>query len=332
MIRFQCNPYFTAVLSVALLCACDKPPKAPDLSSAQPTRIVVDAGAGAAPATPMPAETPAVADPLQGCEDTLLDEAVDSGRILVANCATSTNAEVRFVHKDGQNTRVNAYKVDSQAYAAIVDATVKLWGQKVVSVDLSQERDGTLVIASWNGSDFVVSSVDYRTGDEESLGLDYKDHSFLLTTKAAGTEKLTEVDRGADKGRYRRETVVCRIEAKGKFAQSLDLTVNVAGRVNALGYVGMTPQETGALSCSIDADRADGETTWTDNNGETVIAFKGDGKDGEPNRITIRSQMGLYTVDFEVRASDFCGQSSVTATQIKLQAGDAICKSVELTD
>jgi len=293
---------------------------------------VAAAGASATTAVPAPAGTRAVAGPLQGCEDILLDEAVGSRRIIVANCATATDAEIRFVHKDGANTGVDAYKMDSQAYSAIVDATAQFWDKKVVSVDLAQERGGTLVIANWNGSDFRITKVDYSTGDEESLGVDYKNASFFLTTKASGTEKLTEVTRGADKGLYRREAVACQIDAKGKFAQYLDLTVNAAGRVNALGYVGLTPQETGALSCSIDADRADGETRWTDKHGEIVIAFKDDGKDDEPNRVTIRSQNGLYTVDFELRVSHFCGQSSVSATQIKLQAGEATCKSAKLTD
>lgn len=330
MIPFKRNSFVMAVLSIALLCACEKAPKAQGAPSAQLAQAI--SSASTAPAAAAPVETQAAADPLQGCEDTLLDEAAGSGRILVANCTTTADAEIRFVHKDGANTRVDAFKMDSQVYSAIVDATAKLWDKKVVSVDLAQERGGTLVIANWNGKDFVVSNVDYHTGDEESLGVDYKNAGFVLTTKQNGTEKLIEVTLGEDKGRYRREAFSCRIDAKGKFAQSLDLTVNAAGRVNALGYVGMTPQETGAFSCSIDADRGDGDTTWADKNGETVVAFKGDGKDDEPNRITIHSEKGLYTVDLEVRVSDFCGQSSVSATQIKLQVGEATCKSAELTD
>ncbi|WP_394538501.1 hypothetical protein PRJ39_22825 [Lysobacter enzymogenes] len=162
--------------------------------------------------------------------------------------------------------------------------------------------------------------------------MEYQNAAFVLGTKANGKEKLMQVTDGEDKGRYRRESVDCQVDAKGKFSQSLELTVNAAGRVNGLAYVGLTPQETGAFSCLIDADRANGESEWTDRNGETVVAFKGGGEDDEPNRIRIRSAKGRYTVDFEVKMSDFCGQSSVSATQIVLQSGKKTCKSVEVTD
>lgn len=329
MIRSRSGPFITTALSAALLCACDKVPNAQD---AQGPQSVPVAAADVGAAAPASSRTQLALDPLQGCDETLLDEATDRGRILVATCPTASEAEIRFVHKDGANVRVGAFKMDSVAYSAVTDANAKLWDKNVVSVDLARERGGTLVVADWNGADFVVSQVPYRTGDEESLGLEYRNAAFVLSTEANGQERLTQVTEGEDKGRYRRESVACRADAKGKFSQSLELTINAAGRVNALAYIGLTPQDTGAFSCSIDADRADGESVWTDENGETVVAFQGDGEDDEPNRIRIRSAKGLYTVDFEVKVSGFCGQSSVSATQIVLQSGEKTCKSVEVTD
>lgn len=257
MIRSQSGPFIAMALSAALLCACDKAPNAQDVQGPQSVPVAAaDVGAAA----PAPSRTQVALDPLQGCDETLLDEAAERGRILVATCPTASEAEVRFVHKDGANVRVGAFKMDSASYSAIADATAKLWDKKVVSVDLAQERGGTLVVADWNGADFVVSTVPYRSGDEESLGLEYQNAAFVLSTKANGKERLTQVTEGEDKGRYRRESVACQADAKGKFRQSLELTVNAAGRVNGLAYVELTPQDTGAFSSSIDADRADGES------------------------------------------------------------------------
>lgn len=318
------------VLSVALLSSCDQVPMTQDVPTPRLARTI--ASTGTTPEASAVVEKQSADDPLEGCDAPWFDQVAGSGRILIVDCETPAGGEVRFVHKDGENGRVKAFQMDAQASSAIVDSNAKLWDNKIVSVDFAAERGGMLLIANWTGKDFVLSNVNYYTGDEESLGLDYKDNSFFLTTERNGTERFTEVTQGQDKGRYLRETVSCEIKAKGHFDQVLDLSVNTAGRINAVGYLGITPQESGAFSCSIDADRSDGETTWTEENGETVVAFKGDGEDDELNRIFIRSEKGLYTVDFAVKVADFCGQSSVSATQIQLQSGEKICKSAELRD
>ncbi|WP_394538502.1 hypothetical protein PRJ39_22830 [Lysobacter enzymogenes] len=125
------------MLSGALLCACGKMPSA---RNAQDARLGHAAAADVAvDPVPVPArlEAQAAADPLQGCDETLLDETTDRGRILVATCPEGAEAEVRFVQKDGANVHGSAFRMDSASYSAIVDAGAKLWDKKVVSVDLA---------------------------------------------------------------------------------------------------------------------------------------------------------------------------------------------------
>lgn len=312
-------------LLLLVLGACNEAPHTPLAPGAKLRATTVAVEQRVVPSGPATAE-----DPLVGCDDVMLDQAIDSDRFRVAVCVADTGHELRFVRQAAQATQINVLGVDDIDYEAVVDVTAHLWDKHLLTLDFAQERDGRVVIANWDGARFVVSSAAYHTADEESLGLDYRDGAFLLTTALNGQQRLLEVPVGEDKGKFRVEAVSCKLNADGKFPQALDLTVNTDGRVVALSYLGVTPAAEGSTSCSIDADRADDQTAWVDDGRKTSIAFYGDAN-AAATRIRIHSEGGgSYTVDFEGSTSPFCGQSSLMARRIKLMAGQRACQAVEL--
>lgn len=272
-------------------------------------------------------------DSLSGCDETLLDKSVKDGRFLVAQCQTRTGYELRFVRIVDDHADVVAYSLDDANAGAIVESTATLWDSYLVSVNLAQERGGELIIGNWRAGNVVFSQVPYMTKDEETLGLDYRDRTFFISTQAKSERRLVEVSAGGDAGKFKAETHTCTVDAGSGKVQTVVLSVDAQGRAIGVTYVGVTPQLNGTTtSCALNADRDDTDVLWIDIGRETLVDLGPHFDDGGNDRIRISSAGGTYSLGFDVRPSRHCGHSSVLAREITLEVGRTVCTSVALSD
>lgn len=279
------------------------------------------------------------AKPLRGvlddCGEILLDQSSKAGRFRVGICPAKAGgkaaAELRFVNQHATAAEIAIHPVGT--LEAVVASEAKLWDGHLVSVDLAQERGGELVLGNWRQGAFVISHVPYATGDEEALGLTFRDAAFFISTESKGEQRLVEVESGEGAGAFQVEKASCRWEPATGLTQVMQLALNTQGRVNGLVYVGLTPQQNGTItSCSLVVDRDDGATRWTDDEEETLIDLEAEGPAGAVGRVRIRLDRGRYTVDFDLVPSRFCGQSSVHARSITLDPRTPDCELVMLAD
>lgn len=272
-------------------------------------------------------------DSLSGCDETLLDKSVKDGRFLVAQCQTRTGYELRFVRIVDDHADVVAHSLDDATAGAIVESTATLWDSDLVSVNLAQERGGELIIGNWRAGNVVFSQVPYMTKDEETLGLDYRDRTFFISTQAKSERRLVEVSAGGDAGKFKAETHTCTVDAGSGKVQTVVLSVDAQDRAIGVTYVGVTPQLNGTTtSCTLEADRDDADVLWTDIGRETLVDLGPHFDGGGNDRIRISSAGGTYSLGFDVRPSRHCGHSSVLAREITLEVGRTVCTSVVLSD
>ena len=63
----------------------------------------------------------------------------------------------------------------SEAQALVDEPRLRLWGERLLTLELPAERGGSLLLANWNGSAFAISRQAYAGGDEEVLQQDWRD-------------------------------------------------------------------------------------------------------------------------------------------------------------
>lgn len=243
---------------------------------------------------------------------------------------------VRFVHRgaDGQVTADHA--VDRDSYSATAgEIAPQFWDGHVVTVDLAQERDGTLLIASLVGERIVVTARSYHTSDDDSLVLAWYDGALVTTTEADGQLRLVEM--GADQaapGTFEQESLACKGETDGGTEHSIRLAIDTDGRVTGLDYLSLSPAVDGTMmSCTIKAERGDGDSEWSYNGrgGSTVaLGTFEQGEEDSRDRVRIERDEELYDVVVDAEPVPYCGQSAQLARRIVLRPGSRRCDSVAL--
>lgn len=342
-----------------VLCACDTPPPPAAMAASRPIAPVpaksapkVDAATTALTQAPGAAGTTAAAGDVEG-EDTAGDPSAcaletfafssPQGSFGMVACALSEDdpqapAEFRFVHRDAKGDIDGVQYVDRDTLEATVDETEpKFWDGHIMTLDLPQERGGVLLIANWTGKHFATSAYQYMSGEEDGLQLAWHDGAFLVTTSTDGVRRLLPGDAGsAEPDVFAQESLSCEDASRDGLTQDLSLAVDTRGEVTGVSYLATTPAGDGtANSCSVDANREDGDTDWGASvNGAQLVTWKDgdvreDGSMAEPSRLSITRKDGSYTLDLQVRHSSFCGQSSALASKIVLKRGQRTCAKVE---
>lgn len=248
--------------------------------------------------------------------------------------------ELRFIHHGPSGDTASVYALDADGYAPTTDIRVQLWDNRLLTVNLMQERGGHLVLAHWRGGTFAYSGWAYDSGDEETAALDFHDGALWVRTATDGTQRLHEDSTPGTETPHAfvPDALTCE-HRDDALTTTLQLVVDTAGRVRALDYLTLTPASDGtAYSCSVQARRHDGDTAWSDaKDGLTTIAWNDanadDGGPPDASRLRLTRHGDDYTLDLrELRHASFCGQSAAMARSIALRKGALACTRVALSD
>lgn len=303
-----------------------------------PTPADAATGAVSSPVLTAPAAYPA-ADP--GCRSVSQSQAFSSrqGTFAAVECAVKAEdggVTLHFTHRGEAGGAIGTYRIDPDTLQAVVSDTLfgglKFWDGHILTLDLPQERGGSLIIANWTGQAFVFSEYAYETGDEDSMELRWDDGGFLIETIAQGKRRL-RLAGPSDPGRFAQEALACSLGA-GRQMTRLALPVDVRGDITGLSYTSSTPAADGtALGCAVDAENGDGQAEWRPDRNGLLIIFERDPEDTpdgpeDPDRVRITRKDDVVTVDFDLFPPHFCGQSSEMARQIVLKKGTSTCAAV----
>lgn len=333
--------WMLVAVAVLALCACDM--------ASGPAAASPDPVASASAEVPL-AATPAVdgderiVKQAPACPPQAPTFTSSHGSFGVMQCELAEDdpeapAQFQFLHRGPDGDTVGVQAIDRETLSATVDETApKFWDGHIVTLDLPQERGGVLLIANWTGKQFAVSSYPYGSGDEDGLELDWQDGGFLVTTSTDGKRRLLAGSAdSAEPGAFAQEALTCTDESDNGPSQDVTLAIDTHGDVSKLSYLASTPAVDGtSLSCSVDANRDDGNTQWSTTASGTQVITWADGEAGtegsgevEPSRVSIVRKGDLYTLDVQVQHAMFCGQSSELASRIVLKRGLKTCVKVE---
>lgn len=252
--------------------------------------------------------------------------------------AMSPPVELRFQHRGPDGETSETYAVDADAYSAIVDDRLRpqFWGGHLVTLDLRYERGGLWLIGNWTGSSFVVTPYAYASGDEDGLDVKWDRDAFVVTTVPEGERRVTAHDSGGDAepGYFMTESTTCTMATDAAVTHKLRLGLGTDGRVIELEYASAVPVGDGThAACLIQAGSGDYASDWTRaGNGDTTvdIASEDDGVPGSQLRIRRNEAGDTYTVDFDVVAQAFCGNSDAIARQVVLRRDAPACVAVRM--
>ncbi|MGB3288177.1 MAG: hypothetical protein WBA83_02760 [Burkholderiaceae bacterium] len=247
-------------------------------------------------------------------------------------------AVFQFFHRGKKGDTLGTYWGSQDTLAAVISDELqdglKFWDGHILTLDLPEERGGVLVIANWTGKQFVISEYAYQTGDEDSMELSWLDGAFIVKTEADGKRRLL-AGHDANAGAFAQEALACSW-GKGQSTQSLSLPIDMRGEVTGVSYAGTTPAPDGtAYVCLVDVKRDDGRAEWVQEKDGVLIVFNADDtavQDGpsDPDRLRVTHKADVFTLDLDVFAPRYCGQSARMARQISMKKGDPTCTSVEL--
>jgi hypothetical protein len=179
MILFmQSIPVRLAVSLIAAswcLVGCNHPGNPPlasaDSSSAPPT--------AAATVTFAPQEHQNSSGTTSSCSNMLLNKSDQYATYSVHEnlCERGGKMEWQIRH----NNVSAMYSLPADQAEAIGRTSAKYWGDGLITIDLPEERGGTVIIAKWSGDKWLLQNVHYTTGDDESLVLEYEKHVLRMT-------------------------------------------------------------------------------------------------------------------------------------------------------
>lgn len=275
------------------------------------------------------------------CQPLAADISGSDGSFAILECLPASDDEkapvtLRFVHRDSGGEVMTDHRIDREAYSATVNNIAPtLWDGHVVTVDLAQERGGTLLIANLFDGRIIVTARPYQTSDDDSLVLAWDDGALVTITETDGQLRLVELraDQAAP-GAFEQESLACTGEADGGTEHSIRLAIDTDGRVTGLDYFSLSPAVDGTMmSCTILAERGDGDSEWIYNGrgGSTVAlgSFE-EGEEDTRDRVRIERDEELYDVELDANSFPYCGQSAQLARRIILRPGAKRCDSVTL--
>lgn len=246
-------------------------------------------------------------------------------------------AVLQFLHRGATGDTLDTYVVGQDMLDAVTSDSLleglKFWGGHVLTLDLPQERGGVLVIANWTGRQFAISEYAYQTGDDDSMELSWLDGAFIVQTQPEGKRRLLTTNEPVP-GAFAQEAMACS-KGSGQAMQALHLAIDMSDEITGVSYMGTTPAPDGtAYVCSVDVTRDDGQAEWSQENSTLLIRFNQDEVDthdgpSDPDRLQITRKDDVYTLDLDLFAPRYCGQSARMARQIRLKKGDANCVSVQ---
>ena len=190
---------------------------------------------------------------------------------------------------------------------------------------LPSERDGTVLVGNLTGGKLALTASDYISGEEDGPPTVRLENGRLTVATPAGSIALveeTDPDAETPHG-FVADSLACKTEDDAG-STDIRLPVDAEGRITGLHYLSTMP---GGNSCSMDADRDDGDTTWSDRGNRTDIVWN---DQDYPSHVTITRNGDDITIDASrTSPTPFCGQSAQLADVIKLRRGTASCTSVK---
>ena len=268
----------------------------------------------------------------------------------MVQCAPESDApdarvELRFTHRgqagDSRDT-IASHWLDAETLAAVVNQEApRFWDGHILTLDLPEERGGALLIANWNGQQFVISEYRYQTGDEDGMQLAWQDGGFLVTTVPDDQRRLlATIAADGTPGAYAQEALSCSHGAQPQARHGLRLALDTSGRITGVEYDSTTPAPDGTVYvCSVQASRSDGQSAWQASaNGDLQVTFADDdsadpgSRPEQPDRLRLSHRGDSYTFDLDLFQPRFCGQSSVMAKTISLERGSSQCSALVLPD
>ncbi|MDN5781365.1 MAG: hypothetical protein L0H23_04980 [Luteimonas sp.] len=339
--RMQKWPAWLARGCLLMFAGCDRAPA--------PATAVAHSAPAPADAMPVAARapgTPAWKSPGAGCS--VLEPSFSSpqGAFRVLAClpgaASATReaapkpVELRFQHLGPDGEATEAYALDADAYSAITEDPVpRFWDGHLLTLLLQQERGGLWLIGNWTGHAFVVTPYAYATGDEDGIEVAWRDDGFLVTTEPEGQRRVVAAGPGSQPGQYANESVACSETVDG-VAHALRLGLDTDGSVIELEYSSAFPAGDGtSRACLIQARRGDSASDWArSGNGDITVDLASDDDSMPGSQLRIHADEGLdaYTVDLDVIASAFCGQSDAVAREVVLKVDAPRCASIRMPD
>lgn len=305
------------------LTAC-KPPDDASASSPSPfSSSPPTAAASAADAPAHPADTRCVK-----LGDWL---AASKGRVEPTNSIEDDAWVARVSVTVAGKTYSDSAHLPADALQAVVieDEDIPDWtmvcGGHVFIIALPSERDGTVLVGNLSGGKLALTATAYPSGEEDGPPAVEFTGSTLTVRTGAGAIRLVETtdpDAETPHG-FIQEALACTAEDDAG-STNIQLPIDASGRITGLHYLSVMP---GGNSCSMDAGRSDGDTTWTDRGDRTDIVWN----DAEhPSRVSITRSGDAITIDASrTSPMPFCGQSAQLADVIKLRRDSPTCTSVE---
>lgn len=253
--------------------------------------------------------------------------------------ATLPPIELRFQHRGPGGETSGTYAIDADSYSAIVDRLQpRFWDGHLVTLKLRYERGGLWLIGNWTGSGFVVTQYPYATGDEDGLEVKWDRDAFIVTTVPEGERRVTAHDRGGDAepGYFMTESTTCTTAADAAAAQRLRLGLDTDGWVIELEYTSAVAAGDGTnAACLVQAGNGDYASDWARaGNGDTTVDIPSEDDSVPDSQLRIhRNEEGhTYTVDFDVVARTFCGNSDAIARRVVLKRGVDACVAVRMSE
>lgn len=318
--RFIATAIATATL-LAALTACSggdggSSPAADRMSSASLPAVSSDSGCTI------------LADPVQG----------RTGSYSVYECLPPDydprgGVRLHFVLDSAGHRSTADYTLEASTYSAVLRRPVpRLWEGYIITLDLPVERGGRLLIANHTEAGFVLSAYDYNTTDEGSLELNWNRGTFVTSTQVDGQVNLVPATYdGARVGEFEPEWLGCSEEDPEATYHALRMPVDASGRILAISYLSATPTLEGApLLCSMDFNRLDGESEWTDDGfGGVTVTVRGSARPGQqPDQVVVTRAGSSYAVELFVMPDVYCGQSARLASEIQFTRGSRDCGEI----
>lgn len=238
---------------------------------------------------------------------------------------------VRFAVTVDGKTFSDSVRLPAEDLSAVTteEADTPEWttvcGGRLFVLALPSERDGTVLVGNLTGGKLALSASDYISGEEDGPPTVRLENDRLTVTTPAGSIALVEeTDPAAETPHgFVADFLACKAEDDAG-STDIRMPVDSDGRINGLHYLSVMP---GGNSCSMDADRDDGDTTWTDRGNRTDIVWN---DQDYPSHVTITRSGDDITIDASrTFPLPFCGQSAQLADVIQLRRGTPPCTSVK---